>query len=204
MKPVTKALCAAAMVLAVAGCQQLDPAVMRAQIALSDFTLAEEPLLVVDFVSSGVVGIMAKAGVNGSVETWQSPDGVGISLDRGVLVRTAGAGRGILVADATATKSALSGQGARDYQKLYKTLTGDNQIAEQVFSCRMSGPVTEQITRAGRADTASHWQEACSSGSTAMVNDYWTQSGADVVKSRQWIDSVAGHVVTEVPIGAPR
>ena len=68
----------------------------------------------------------------------------------------------------------------------------------------MSGPVTEQITRAGRADTASHWQEACSSGSTAMVNDYWTQSGADVVKSRQWIDSVAGHVVTEVPIGAPR
>ena len=120
MKPVTKALCAAAMVLAVAGCQQLDPAVMRAQIALLDFTLAEEPLLVVDFVSSGVVGIMAKAGVNGSVETWQSPDGVGISLDRGVLVRTAGAGRGILVADATATKAALSGQGARDYQKLYK------------------------------------------------------------------------------------
>lgn len=204
MTPVKKALCAAGLVLALAGCQRTDPAVIRAQIALTDFSQAEEPLLVVDFESTGAVGIMAKAGVNGSVESWQSPDGVGISLDRGVLVRTAGTGRGILIADATATKAALSGQGGREYQKLYKTLTGDNQIAEQLFSCRMSGPTVEQITRAAVTDTANHWQEACSSGSMSMVNDYWTHSGADVVKSRQWIDPVAGHVVTEVPIGVPR
>lgn len=199
-----QALVAAGVILALAGCQRADPAAVRAQIAASDFTKAQQPLLVADFVSAARVGILGKAGVNGTVESWQSPDGVGLSLDRGVLVRTAGTGRGILIADATATKAALTGQGARSYSRLYKQLTGDNQIAETLFSCRMSGPVAETITRAGKTASANHWQESCSSGSTAMVNDYWTEGGADVVKSRQWLDPVAGHVVIEVPIGAPR
>lgn len=204
MGTVTKALMSGLLLLAVAGCQRPDPAVIRAQIAASDFSQAQQPLLVAEFVSAKRVGILAKAGVNGSVESWQSADGVGLSLDRGVLVRTAGSGRGILIADATATKAALTGQGAREYQKLYKQLTGDNQIREILFTCRMSGPAAEQITRAGKPATANHWQEACSSGSTSMVNDYWTQAGTDVVKSRQWIDSVAGYVLVEVPVGAPR
>jgi hypothetical protein len=204
MRTVTQTIMFGLGLLALVGCQRPDPAAIRAQIAASDFSQAQEPLVVVDFISAERVGIVAKAGVNGSVESWQSPDGVGFSLDRGVLVRTAGAGRGLLIADATATKAALAGQGARDYQRLYKQLTGDNQIREIVFSCRMSGPATEQITRAGKTSPASHWQEACSSGSISMVNDYWIQSGADVVKSRQWIDAVAGYVVIEVPVGAPR
>ena len=205
MTRLTKALVTGGVLLVLAGCQQRpDPAAIRAQIAASDFSQAQEPLLVADFVSAKRVGILSKAGVNGSIESWQSPDGVGLSLDRGVLVRTAGIGRSILIADATATKAALTGQGAREYQKLYKQLTGDNQIRESVFTCRMSGPVAEKITRAGRAATANHWQEACSGGATSMVNDYWTQAGADVVKSRQWIDPVAGHVVLDVPLGAPR
>lgn len=204
MTRLSQVAAAAGVILALTGCQRADPAAIRAQIAASDFTKAQQPLLVADFVSADRIGVLGKAGVNGSVESWQSPDGVGLSLDRGVLVRTAGSGRGILIADATATKAALTGQGPREYQRLYKQLTGDNQIAETLFSCRLSGPVVETISRAGKSATANHWQESCSSGSTAMVNDYWTEGGADVVKSRQWLDQVAGHVVIEVPIGAPR
>lgn len=204
MGTVTKALMSGLLLLAVAGCQRPDVAAIRAQLAATDFSQAQQPLLFAEFVSAGSAGLLGKAGVNGSVESWQSPDGVGLSLDRGVLVRTAGHGRTLLIADASHTRAALTGQGAREYQKLYKHLTGENQVRETVFSCRMSGPAAEQITRAGKPSTASHWQEACSSGSTSMVNDYWTQAGADVVKSRQWIDPVAGHVVIEVPVGAPR
>jgi outer membrane lipoprotein SlyB len=205
MTKLTKTLVAATvMVVALAGCKRPDPATLRAVINATDFSQATEPLLVTEFTSTRAIGVLAKAGVNGSVESWQSLDGAGLALDRGVLVRTLGTGRGILIADATGTKAALTGQGPREYQRLYKQLTGDNQIAESLFSCRMSGPVSEQITRTGRAATANHWQEACSSGSVSMVNDYWTQAGTDVVKSRQWIDSVAGHVLIEVPAGVPR
>lgn len=204
MSIITKALISGLVLVALTGCKKPDPAAIKAQIAATDFSQAQQPLLVADFEVARSIGILAKAGVNGSVESWQSADGVGLSLDRGILVRVAGTGRGLLIADATATKSALAGQGAREYQRLYKYLTGDNQIREMVFSCRMSGPAAEQITRGGRTASASRWQEACSSGSTSMVNDYWTQSGADVVKSRQWIDPVTGHVVIDVPLGVPR
>lgn len=194
-----------AAVLTLTACQKRpDPAVVRAGFAAADFSQATQPLLLAEFETARTVGLLGKAGVNGTVESWQSPDGVGLSLDRGVLVRTAGTGQGLLIADASGTRAALAGQGGAEYRKLYKHLTGDNQVAETLFTCRMSGPVTEQVARVGKATQASHWQEDCSSGSNTIRNDYWTQGAGDVVKSRQWINAVAGYVITEVPVGSPR
>lgn len=198
------AFASALALLALAACQQPNPAQVRASLEVTDFSTAQQPLLVAEFLSAQRIGILGKSGRNGDVESWASPDGVGLSLDRGVLVRTAGMGHGLLVANAAPTKAALAGQGPRDYEKLYKHLTGDNQIRETVFNCRMTGPVAENITRVGRLVTARHWQETCSSASVSMVNDYWTAGGSDVIKARQWISAEAGFVVTEVPVGAPR
>ena len=204
MKSASQGLLAALALVALAACQRPDPAAVRAQIAQTDFSQATMPLIVAEFETAGAAGILGKSGRNGSVESWQSADGVGLSLDQGVLVRTAGTGQGLLIADASGTKAALRSGGGTDYRKLYKHLTGDNQVAEMLFICSMSGGGAEQITRAGRPSTAAHWRESCSSGSTSMTNDYWTQGSGDVVKSRQWINPVAGHVVVEVPVGAPR
>lgn len=203
-KAMGKAALAAALLLGLAACQRPDPAAIRASIAQTDFSTAEQALIVADFETAGAVGVLGKAGRNGTVESWQSPDGVGLSLDRGVLVRTAGTGQGLLIADATGTRAALAGQGGENYRKLYKHLTGDNQIAEMLFSCTLLGGETASTTRAGRPASARHWRESCSSASTSIVNDYWTDSGSDIVKSRQWINPVAGYVTIDVPIGVPR
>jgi hypothetical protein len=180
-----------------------DPQAMRAQVEAVDFSAATTPLIVAEFSNLGAVGILEKAGRNGTVTSWRSGDGVGFSMDRGVLVRTVGNGLSLKISDATPTLAALSGGGGNVYQRLYKHLTPDNQIAETLFTCEMARPVSETTRLVGRSVAAAKWVESCSSASQTMQNLYWTQAGRGVIKSSQWI-APGATLLIEVPPDAPR
>lgn len=185
--------------LVLSGCaRKPDPAVVRQQIAAMDFTQATQPLLVADFRSAGVIGIVGKSGVNGTVESWASADGVGLSLDEGILVRTAGTGHNLLIANAAPTKAALAGQGGGTYHRVYKNLTGDNKIRERVFDCQMQGPETVSVKLVGKPVTARQWVERCSSATESFANTYWQAGARGIVKSDQWLPD-NGYVTLDRP-----
>lgn len=193
----------AAAVALTACSRRPDPAAIRAGLAQTDFSLATQPLIVADFRTLGTVGILGQSGINGTVASWRSPDGASVSLDRGIVVRTAGTGPNLLIADAAPTLAAMSGSGPRDYQRLYKHLSADNQIRETVMQCSMSGPKAATTTLAGRSVQAQEWTESCESGSQSITNRYWMQSQG-MVKSDQWLSSFGGYLTVDVPSGVPR
>lgn len=193
-----------AVTVLLAACQAApDVATQRAALVRADFAAATQPLILAEFTEMGSVGLLGKGGVNGGVESWRSANGVGLSLDRGVLVRVEGTGPGLLAADAAPTLAALAG-GARDYRRSWRHLTPDAQVVKTDMSCTLSGPSAEVVDLAGRQAHLSGWTETCSGPSGQATNRYWTEAGNRIVKSDQWISDRAGQVVIDVPMGAPR
>lgn len=177
-----RALMLAAMT-ALAGCDGAQVSTPAAQISPS----AE--LLEARLDDGAVRALLAPAGRNGRVTTWQSVDRVALSLDEGVLVATRGLGQDLMSADVTGTQAFLQGQGAPDWTRLHSYLDGNYRTLWRGYRCTGQLIADEGLR---------HRSENCHGPDGNFTNHYWQDASGAVVKSRQWIGPVLGHVETEL------
>lgn len=178
------ALIAAVLITALAGCL---PGQGRQAPALG--VTPGEPLLQITLPAQGARATLKRVGVNGDVETWQSGDGVSVSLRRGVVVATRGLGFDLMGADAGPTLAALSGGPAGPYRHQMRYLTGDNHSTYLSAGCTM-------------AQAGGRHEETCITHRGRFTNLYWLDSAGRILKSRQWIATEIGYLEIESAGGA--
>lgn len=179
------ALIAAALIAALAGCL---PGQGRQAPSLG--VTPGEPLLEITLPAQGARATLKRVGVNSDVETWQSGDGVSVSLRRGVVVATRGLGFDLMGADAGPTLAALSGGPAGPYRHQMRYLTGDNHSTYLSASCTLT-----------RVD--GRHEEACVTHRGRFTNLYFLNSAGQILRSRQWIATEIGYMVIEAAGDVP-
>lgn len=168
-------LAALALVSALAGC-------LPGQRVVPDLSAVPgEALLRVYIPSRNASALLKRAGSNGDVETWISPDNVSIALRQGVVVATRGLGFDMMGGDAGNTLAALAAPGGGVYRRQMRYLTGDNHSTWIAAGCGM---------KAGDG----RFEERCLARRDRFTNLYWTDGAGRVIRSRQWISPQVGQI----------
>jgi len=129
----------------------------------------------------------------GQIIVWRSDDNVTLAMRSGVLIATRGLGGGIIsstvqVSDATPGPS-------NGGERAYYLRTLDNQERRVAMTCNVTdlGPETIEIVELAYATR--RLRERCSGPDGTVVNDYWIDSRAGVVRqSRQWAGPAIGYL----------
>ena len=159
----------------------------------SDLTAVENKTILIKHVQAGVYGAAEIVSGNTRVETFRSGDGVGLSLDRGVLVATRGFGPDLLVAGSDPFHSALSKESSQDYQRVFRHLDGENHTNRTVFACSIAFEGAEPLKFVGKSYSTRRYKESCLGTEYEIENVYWVNvRNGDVVKSLQWASEGIG------------
>lgn len=148
--------------------------------------LAGKQIRIATLVAPGAAPLaspLVETGRNGDVITYNTPDGVAVSLRQGVLIATRGLGRDLMSADTGALLAGLRGGGAAPV-RVHRYLDGENREVLRSFACRLS--------RAGRTVT-----EACQGDGVQFENSYVLDGTGRIVASRQWVGPDARVIAIE-------
>ncbi len=149
-------------------------------------------LLLASVISREATAILVRGGNNGSKTTWLSPDGISVTLDRGLVVATRGLGDDMMGAEVSAVLNSFGRQGS--YPRRYSFLNGLDQIEMLDFQCQISLDRSETITIVERAYATNVFIETCDSREGSIRNLYWRASNGVIWQSRQWISAEVGYL----------
>ncbi len=141
----------------------------------------DEALMQIGIPKLGAQANLKRIGENQGVETWQSGDGVSVSVQQGVVVATRGLGFDLMAADVSPTLSAMAGGDPGPYRRQMRYLTGDNHSRYLAAGCVME-------TRNGT------FTESCKTHRGSFTNQYQGDTGDAILASRQWISPEVGYL----------
>lgn len=157
---------------------------IRARLTPEVLAQIEGGVLIATIPAREASAALFEAGRNGPVVTYVTPDGISLSLDRGVLVATRGLGFDLMTADVDEPQAALRAGGATTGAvRIHRYLDGENQVVLRSLVCRYA--------RAGGAVT-----ETCRTPGATIENRYVMGAGG-IDASRQWVGPETGYVRIE-------
>ena len=164
---------------------RLTPQV-RAQIGL--------PVLIAELPTLKVAAVIILAARNGAVTTWQSPDGITVSTQGGLLKATRGVGFDLMAADVAEPLAIITGSGTGQARRMQRYLDGENGDVVVRLLCG--------YTREGRKVT-----ELCVTDRTALgepadlsiQNHYWLDGQGQIRQSSQWLGARNGYMLLQDP-----
>jgi hypothetical protein len=213
LKPAVRVLRAAALALSVAACgtADQDPIITAVDIVtdglrngtggsapapvLTAETLPADllqridaPLILVETPQLGGATLMTRVGRNGPDSTWRSPEGWGITLGTGNILRsTRGLGYDLMASDPGATATLLAARRAGSSQRVTVHLDGDGNELRRTQTCTLSPDGPETIVIVGQARRLSRISETCQTPDGTRQNLYWLDDSGSAVQSVQWV-----------------
>lgn len=168
-----------------------------APLTRSQIAAMNRPVLQAAVPSRSSGALLVKAGQNGDAVTWLSPDGIGLTLRRGMLVATRGFGPDLITSDISATLAALR-SGGSNLPRVHEYLTGSDRIQYLEFTCdlRDMGKQTAEVVE--KQYVVDFIEEDCSGHGLRFTNQYFLDSSGRILKSRQWIGPQLGYVLTQL------
>jgi hypothetical protein len=140
-------------------------------------------------------GTLSIIGTNGGNATWRSADGIGLTLDRGVLFATRGLGADLYTAE---TAPVLAAWPSGAYTRTLRHLDGENRVVATPLTCRLADQGATEIAAGGQPFPVRHAVETCrAAGLPDIRNDYWRAADGTMRQSRQWIAPALGHVTLQ-------
>lgn len=151
-------------------------------------------LMLVEVPSTEASAGMTRVGLNGAVETWRGPNGIGLSVDeRGVLRSTRGFGFDLMASDTGATTSALGARRAGGVQRTMVHLDGEAGQLRRVYTCDMQLDGRDTVTIAGSPTSLMRMTERCTGADGySFQNVYWLDSAGRAIQSSQWVSRELG------------
>jgi len=196
----------ATLLLLLSGCIELQnrPDIDAARAYIKNIPAAQRAggLILVRTSQSQQVAMLAPAGLNADVRTWQSPDRAMLSFRDGVMVATRGLLDDLMVAETRATASALKKGSSTSYTRQFTHLDGENQIVSTQFTCQMTRRGKGSVLVGDRPHTATRHDEICTADTTKITNIFWIGANRSLWKSQQWVSARVGYLTTEL-IAAP-
>ena len=166
----------------------------------------DEPLLVAtmqepQFLKTGLLDRGRRDGVT----FWRGLDGSTVQMDRGVVLRTIGAGYDLYSSQTDQTVAALRSGSTTPYQRSYRHLNPLNQLDVTRYFCEFAPPQAETITVFKRAHRTLRFVETCVAeesdayGNTITVqNTFWKDANRPILwRSDQWISPQIGNILFE-------
>lgn len=153
------------------------------------------PLQLVTIESRNQKAFFTEVEQNSGVETWESPDGLSISLRNGVLIATRGMGGDLMVG--SGQRPVLQKSADAQYSRDYVHLSGLDQTERLAATCssRSEGRKTVEIVE--KNFVLNEITETCVGKGIPFSNSYWVDGSGRILKSRQWVGPDVGSVVIE-------
>ncbi|WGW04488.1 YjbF family lipoprotein [Tropicibacter oceani] len=171
--------------------QDLRKIVTRANVAAEG-----KPILLIELPDRKAQALATQLGNNGGVETWLSPDGVSVSLNRGIVVATRGLGGDLMTADIAEVLAGLY-NGAPRATRIHRYLDGEDTVQVAAFICDYTNRGGEPARTAVGDIPAIRIDESCAGPDLTFENRYWIGQDGRVRKARQWIGPKVGFMVSE-------
>lgn len=162
------------------------------RVDLSDAQLRAYPqdLLLVEIPSEGAEAGMVFVVQNRDTDTWTTPDGVSLSLRRGLLVRSAGLGVDLMSAEEGDVRA-----GARNV-RAHWYLDGDEVVRPVRFDCTLASRGGQSVDVAGIRYPARLVTERClAADGERFENRYWIEPSGRIRQSRQYVSDQLGYVL---------
>ena len=182
----------------VGGCLQVeDVASLRPELEQSSVSRTTVSSALVEVPSLSAIALLGQAGQNGPVITFSSSDRKTISLQRGVLVRTAGFGHDLFYSDPHPTLAAIAAKSEKSYRRTYSFLTETDRITSVTVSCSMQFAGIESTTVMGQQRSLSKSLETCSGKDVSFENEYWSDSSGALQKSKEMVSPDLGYAIID-------
>lgn len=189
-----KLIVAASLAFGAAACTAVEPlrdAVLPGTkpASLRFTALAETgaPVLQIGFVRAGGSGVMLREASRNGVESWISPDGVGLATRDGFIAGTRGFGVGLLAVDDAQSRALILARREGDTLRFHSYLDGDDGAGHRTFACRITDRGPRELTISGRRSAVTLMAEDCTNANRSFANLYWVgASPPRLVQSRQW------------------
>lgn len=194
---------ALAGLLALTGCDRISQGISLAELTagqapterIIDLSAERPPEIAVEISTLGTGAVLRRSGRNGSVSSWQAPDGAGVSLDGGILTATRGLGNDLMSAELAGPQSLLAGTAPdRGYPRIHGYLDGENRTYFETFLCRPAGRSDAAVTIGDSQRAVTRIDEHCTAPDMEFVNSYWVARDGTVLRSRQWASNRVGHL----------
>ena len=132
------------------------------------------------------------------VRTWRSADGVGVSLEQGLVVATRGLGADLMLAEVGQVSRAINAGGG-SARRVMRYLDGENHELARSYDCRIVTEAVETIFLLGdQSRETVRLREHCApaggaAGTRGFDNFYWVGNRDGVMwQSYQWIGPDVG------------
>ena len=174
-----------------------DVAEMRAAFTPARMARLNAPLLLASTEDGRLAATLIQVGKNGEVTTWQSRDGVQLSMRDGVIVATRGLGKDIH-ASATPQRQLGIRVGRGSYIWQISRLDGNFALKNETYRCTVR-QIGSQVFEGLSGDLPiNRHQESCTGQGSTFTNRYDVGRDGFIWASRQWIGPDFGYLTLEV------
>lgn len=169
------------------------PPVTRAQLDALDGPALEVTLETRGAAAYLYVNAERDEGAAGQVTVWRTGDNSTLALRNGVLVATRGLGGDILSSEIRVSGGQPGPSGGGAHVMLIRG--GDEEALRLVLVCDLEDLGAETVEIVERRYPTRHLRQSCSGSGGEVVNDYWVEERAGVVRqSRQWAGPHLGYL----------
>lgn len=155
----------------------------------------EGPVIFVETPQLGGATLMTRVGQNGPDSTWRGPEGFGLTLGAGNILRsTRGLGFDLMASDTAALSAALSARRPGPTPRIELRLDGEGRQTRQTLDCTLTHDGPDTITIVGRARQTTRMSETCRTESGSHQNLFWVDAAGTAIQSLQWVGGPIGAV----------
>ena len=149
--------------------------------------------LLVEIQGWGRTTAMPLVAVNGAKKTYESADGIAITLEGDVLVATRGLGADMMGAEVGQIRSLIGQTGLSE--RTYEFLDGADRINVFKTPCAVTPVDPEEITFLGRSYQTRKTFELCqAAGGSRITNSYWHDAGGRIIQSEEYVAPGIGYL----------
>lgn len=131
----------------------------------------------------------------GKITVWRAEDSVSLAMRNGMLIETFGLGGGIASSTVLASGDTLGPAYSGEHVQYIRGL--DNKEIRLSLACDVVRLGSETIEIVEHKHATQHVQERCQGNGGTVVNDFWIDSRAGLVRqSRQWAGPNIGYLRT--------
>ena len=158
---------------------------------------ANVPVLFVE-LPSGQNGTLTPYPGKGIGQTWLSADGATITLDMGVLKASRGMGNDLMGSSSSMPSWSQINQKTGSYSREVAHITGNNKIAQHVFSCSIEKTSRRELIEIWEINfRVVRFEENCFNSRIKIKNTYFVDTQNIVRRSTQYHSETLGSILIE-------
>lgn len=171
-----------------------------AEVTRAQITALGAPQIRIKVPARNGVAFLGIRSTSGRIVTWQTSDGISLTLRDGILLETRGFGEDLMSAQVPAAAQISTSTGPTARAAFY--LDGADRTIRHDFACTLApgGPAVIEVLE--RTYDTRRVTETCTGPTASFTNQYWFEASGKLRKSTQWVSRTVGFLELEMLVDA--